>query len=60
MMIILIIIEYIIGIFLDKLRMITQINLIIYYWEWKQLPVKYILFFRHLLVLLLNIVKTIN
>ena len=34
-----------------KLKMIMQTNLLIYYQEWKQLLVKYILFLRHLLVL---------
>ena len=60
MMIILIIIEYIFGIFPDKLKMIMQINLLTYYQEWKQLPVKCILFLKPQLVLLLNIVKMIN
>ena len=52
MMITLIIIEYTFLIFLDKLKTIMQTNLLIYYQEWKQLLVKYILFLRHLLVLL--------
>ena len=52
MMIILIIIEYTFLIFLDKLKMIMQTNLLIYYQEWKQLLVKYISFLRHLQVLL--------
>ena len=51
-MMILIIIEYTFEIFLDKLKMIMQTNLLIYSQEWKQLLVKYILFLRHLLVLL--------
>ena len=51
-MIILIIIEYNFGIFLDKLKMIMQTNLLIYYQEWKQLLVKYMSCLRHLLVLL--------
>ena len=47
-------------IFLDKLKIIMQTNSLIYYQEWKHQLVKYILFLRHLLVLLLNIVKMIN
>ena len=35
-------------------------NLLIYYQEWKHQLVKYVLFLRHPLVLLLNIVKMIN
>ena len=59
-MIILIIIEYTFRIYQDKLKMIMQTNLLIYYQEWKHQLVKYMLFLRHLQVLLLNIVKMIN
>ena len=45
-MIILIIIEYTFGLFLDKLKMIMQTNLLIYYQEWKQLLVKCIFIFK--------------